>query len=573
VRRLALAGGLDGQLDHVSGATWFNTTTRRINLLRGIEVALADKLEAMARSGAEQAWTWLELTLAALWLVAASIAYFSFRTARGLARPIRHMTDAMVALAAGNNNVEIPYKEYRNEIGAMAAAVEVFRMNARVRREREVQIAHMARHDALTNLPNRTAFQEHMEEATARARRGESAAVFCIDLDDFKTVNDTLGHFAGDRLLQVVAERLHACIREVDGVARLGGDEFAIIQTGIQRPDDARILADRILQTVGEPFTVEGQRVKPNLSIGIAVAPLDGTDAEKLMKSADLALYRAKAEGGQTYCFFEASMEAGVQARRQLEMELREAIDRQAFEIHYQPLFDTQTGAILGFEALVRWNHPVHGLISPAEFIPITEETRLIIPLGEWIINRACADAMMWPNALSVAVNVSPIQFKDPGLVCIVVNALKQSGLAPSRLEIEITESVLLLEDTRTIEALHDLRALGVRIAMDDFGTGYSSLSYLRSFPFDKIKIDQSFIRGLGVTEDAEAIVRAITTLGRNLGMTVTAEGVETQAQFATLRAQGCSQLQGYLFSPPKPAREICAMIEDRENALLVLAD
>ncbi len=569
LRLVAVAGGQEGQLEDVSGATWFNAATRRIDLLRNIEIALAGKLEAAANAEAGRARTWFQVTLSSLLAATVAIGCFGFRIARGLARPVREMTAAMVSLAAGDNEVAVPYRDRSDEIGAMATAVEVFRTNARVRRERELQIAHMARHDALTNLPNRNAFQERIEQAMALARRGETAAVFCIDLDGFKAVNDTLGHFAGDQLLRVVAERLVSCVRETDIVARLGGDEFAIIQTGMERSDDARILADRVLQVVGEPLVVEGQRVKPDMSIGIAVAPLDGAHAEKLMKSADIALYRAKAEGGHSYRFFEAGMEARLQARRQLEADLHDAVQTNAFELYYQPLIDARTSSINGLEALLRWNHPTRGLISPGEFIPIAEELGLIVPLGKWVIHRACADAMTWPEPLPVAVNVSPIQFGDPDLVRTIVDALHHHGLEPSRLEIEITESVLLLDDSNTTAALHELRSKGIRISMDDFGTGYSSLSYLRSFPFDKIKIDRSFTSGLGVADDAEAIIRAITTLGGSLGMAITAEGVETPGQLAALKAHGCTQLQGYLFSPPKPASQIYAMLHGRGEAML----
>jgi diguanylate cyclase (GGDEF)-like protein len=430
------------------------------------------------------------------------------------------------------------------------------------RQRAEAQIVFMARHDALTGLPNRVLFHERVEQALAQAGRAEDFAVLLLDLDRFKAVNDTLGHPVGDELLRAVAERLQACVREVDTVARLGGDEFAIVQSGVTKAEDAAVLARRIVEVVSQPYDLDGHRIMIGASVGISIAPGDGASCGKLLKNADVALYKTKAEGRGTWRFFEPDMDARLQARRALELDLWAALANNQFELHYQPLFDLRADRIGGFEALLRWKHPVHGMVSPAEFIPISEEIGLIVPLGDWVLKRACAEASVWPGHVKVAVNVSPAQFRTGHLVESVTEALAASGLPAARLELEITESVLLTNSAATLATLHALRALGVRISMDDFGTGYSSLSYLRSFPFDKIKIDQSFIRDLATTEDAEAIVRAIIGLGASLGMRTTAEGVETDEQLAWLRTEDCAEVQGYFFSPSVPAAELPALIE-----------
>ncbi|HST76790.1 MAG TPA: EAL domain-containing protein [Acetobacteraceae bacterium] len=430
------------------------------------------------------------------------------------------------------------------------------------RQRAEAQIVFMARHDALTGLPNRVLFHERVEQALAQAGRDEDFAVLLLDLDRFKAVNDTLGHPVGDELLRAVAERLQACVREVDTVARLGGDEFAIVQSGVAKAEDAAVLARRIVEVVSQPYELDGHRIMIGTSVGISIAPGDGASCGKLLKNADVALYKTKAEGRGTWRFFEPDMDARLQARRALELDLWAALANDQFELHYQPLFDLRANRIGGFEALLRWRHPKHGMVSPADFIPISEEIGLIVPLGDWVLQRACAEASVWPGHVKVAVNVSPAQFRTGHLVDSVTKALAASGLPAARLELEITESVLLANSAATLATLHALRALGVRISMDDFGTGYSSLSYLRSFPFDKIKIDQSFIRDLATTDDAEAIVRAIIGLGASLGMRTTAEGVETDEQLAWLRGEDCTEVQGYLFSPSVPAAELPALIE-----------
>jgi diguanylate cyclase (GGDEF)-like protein len=446
---------------------------------------------------------------------------------------------------------------YEDQPALLIAAVDITE-----RKRAEARIAYMAHHDALTSLPNRVLLRLRMEEMLARRRRnGLSLATLCLDLDDFKTVNDTLGHPTGDLLLQEVGARLRGAVREQDVVARLGGDEFAILQADIAEPESAGALAERILAVVGEPYVLDGHLVSIRASIGIALAPGEGDDADRLLKNADMALYRAKGEGKGGCRFFEAEMDARLQARRRLEVDLRHAIATGGLEVHYQPLVDLAGCGISGFEALLRWCHPERGMISPAEFIPVAEETGLIAAIGAFVLRRACADAVTWPPHVKVAVNLSPLQFRTGNLLAIVKDALDGSALAPNRLELEITESLLLDRGEHVLATLHALRALGVRISMDDFGTGYSSLSYLRSFPFDKIKIDRSFVRDLGANPDSRAIVRAIIGLGASLGITITAEGVETEQDLACLRAEGCDEAQGFLFSKARPRGEVLEVL------------
>ncbi|GLR85591.1 EAL domain-containing protein [Bradyrhizobium iriomotense] len=423
------------------------------------------------------------------------------------------------------------------------------------------KISHMARHDALTNLPNRVLFHEQLEQGLRLARPGDQLAVLCLDLDHFKDINDSLGHPIGDALLKEVGRRLAACVGEKDTVARLGGDEFAVVQLGKEEEAAATALAGRLVEVISAPYQIADHQIIIGVSIGISLSPQDGSNPDELLKNADLALYRAKADGRGTYRFFETGMDARAQARRLLEMDLRAALGRNEFEVHYQPIRDVASDRVVAFEALSRWNHPQRGLISPVAFIPLAEETGLIVQLGEQVLRNACADAATWPEEIGVAVNLSPVQFKNPNLVASVTEALAASGLAAERLELEITESVLLQNSEATLAILHELRAQGVRISLDDFGTGYSSLSYLRSFPFDKIKIDRSFVSELSTREDSMAIVRAVTGLGRSLGIATTAEGVENDAQLELLRREGCTQAQGYLFSAPRPASEVVMML------------
>jgi diguanylate cyclase (GGDEF)-like protein len=438
------------------------------------------------------------------------------------------------------------------------------------RHRTEERISHMARHDALTGLANRVLFRERMDEGLERVEAGaESMAVLCLDLDNFKAINDTLGHPVGDRLLSAVAHLLISVLGPKETIARLGGDEFAVLQSCVE-PHSVEMLARRLIDVLGQPIMVDGHEINTSVSIGIAIAPLDSTAADHLMKCADLALYRAKAEGGARYRFFEPDMDTRLQERRVLELDLRKALTNGEFELFYQPLVRAKDGKLDGMEALLRWNHPVRGLVPPMEFISLAEETGLIVPIGEWVLRQACTEAARWPGALKVAVNLSPVQFKGRGLVSTVAGALAAAGLPATRLELEITEAVLMQEDDLTLAMLHQLRALGVRISMDDFGTGYSSLSYLRSFPFDKIKIDRSFIADLDRNSDSAAIVRAIAGLGASLGIDVTAEGVETAEQLERVRRDGCTEIQGYFFSQPRPAAEVFEIIASRAGDLAV---
>jgi diguanylate cyclase (GGDEF)-like protein/PAS domain S-box-containing protein len=419
------------------------------------------------------------------------------------------------------------------------------------RRRAEARIAHMAHHDALTDLPNRVLFRARLGEAIVRQQRtGTGALVLFLDLDHFKTVNDTLGHSAGDELLRGVTGRLAACLEDGDLVARMGGDEFAIL---VQRDVSAGSLSARLIEAVSRPFAIQGQEVRVGVSIGVARLPQDGTDPDRLLRNADLALYGAKAAGRNTHHCFTLAMEAEIQTRRALEQDLRAAFAAGDLELHYQPVLLVASGRLAGFEALLRWRHPERGFISPAEFVPMAEETGLIDPIGEWVLRTACAEAASWPTPLRVAVNLSPVQFRNRTLVETVRRVLAETGLSPDRLELEITETVLLAENAANLAALHQLRALGPRIAMDDFGTGYSSLGYLRSFPFDRIKIDRSFVSEMETHPEAAAIVRAVVDLGASLGILTTAEGIETDGQFRRLRAAGCDEVQGFLFGRPMP--------------------
>jgi len=429
------------------------------------------------------------------------------------------------------------------------------------RRQAEARIAYLATHDALTDLPNRALFREKLDGAVAGAESGVSFAVHCLDLDRFKDVNDTLGHPAGDELLRQAAERLRSALRKQDVVARLGGDEFAILQCPIAGPQEASALAERVIELVGRPVNLGGQEVVVTPSIGMVIGPADGQDPDQLLKNADLALYRAKADGRGTFRFFEKGMDARLQARRQFESDLRAALGKGELEVFYQPVLEIETESITAFEALIRWRHPTRGMVSPLDLIPVAEETGLIVPIGEWVLRQACAEATKWPAPIGVAVNLSPVQFKDRSLVGAVMSALATTGLSPERLELEVTESVLLQNTEATVATMEKLRGLGVRLAMDDFGTGYSSLSYLRSFPFDRIKIDRSFVRDLATKQDCTAIVHAIAEMARKLGMRTTAEGVETEEHLAILRCEGCTDIQGYLVSPPRPAQEIAALL------------
>ncbi|WP_196259103.1 putative bifunctional diguanylate cyclase/phosphodiesterase [Pelagibacterium limicola] len=428
-------------------------------------------------------------------------------------------------------------------------------------RRSEARIHHLARHDALTDLPNRTLFAEEMAMAESRVRRGEMMAVLCFDLDHFKVINDTLGHGVGDAVLQQVAARINHTKREHETAARFGGDEFALLAGPLKGPKDVAALSERLIAAIGEPMDIQGHRVMIGTSIGIAVAPMDGDDGDTLMKNADLALYRAKGDGRGTYRFFEKGMDATMQHRRLLESGLKMGLTRGEFSLVFQPLMELESNRVSCLEALLRWEHSELGLISPVEFIPVAEEIGFIVPLGEWVLREACRVAATWPGDTRIAVNLSPVQFKSRRLLDTVKSALSDSGLPPTRLELEITESVMLADSEQTLETLHALRALGVRISMDDFGTGYSSLSYLRAFPFDKIKIDRSFIEDVGTDDANFEIIKAVIALGRSLGMATTAEGVETEEQLDAVRAHGCDEIQGFLFSRPLSERDALDLI------------
>ncbi len=438
-------------------------------------------------------------------------------------------------------------------------------------RRTEEKITHMAHYDALTDLPNRVLFYEKLDELLTRVPQSGGFAVFSLDLDRFKSVNDTLGHPIGDKLLQAAAKRMRGCIRDADIVARLGGDEFAIVQVAFKRPADATALATRLIEAVSAPYQLDDHQVVVGTSIGIAIAPGDGTTPDQLMKNADLALYRCKADRGNIYRFFEAAMDARMQERRALELDLRRALVNGEFTLNYQPIVNLKSGRVTACEALIRWHQPERGWVPPLAFIPIAEETGLIIPIGEWVLQRACVDAVAWPDEIAVAVNVSPAQFKSGDFVQVVKAALQKSGLPARRLELEITELVLMHDSDVAVAMLHQIKELGIRIAMDDFGTGYSSIGYLRSFPFDRIKIDQSFIADITESRESLAILRAVVGLGSSLNIATTAEGVEAAHQLELLRSEGCTEVQGFFFGRPQPAAEIAglfASLDDKASAV-----
>ncbi|WFU81686.1 EAL domain-containing protein [Bradyrhizobium sp. CIAT3101] len=429
------------------------------------------------------------------------------------------------------------------------------------------RIAHMAHYDALTDLPNRVLMRGHLERRVAELAQGNPFAILYIDVDEFKGVNDSLGHEVGDELLRQVAGRLRACVSGNDLVARLGGDEFAIVKAGTCDQAALSALAEQILTSLRMPVDCKGQEITTDASIGIAIAPDHGDNLEDLLKRADLAMYAAKSEGRGTFRIFVSEYDAKARQRRQLELDLRQALARGEFEVHYQPLVDLSANVVNGCEALLRWRHPERGMVSPADFIPVAEDTGLIGEIGEWVLRQACTEAASWPGDIHIAVNVSPVQFRSKTLALKVAAALAESGLAPGRLELEITETVLIRDDEEALTILQQLRELGVRIALDDFGTGYSSLSYLHRFPFDKIKIDRSFISDIGQSEDSSPIVQAVVHMAAARHMATTAEGVETEAQREVLRQLGCSQMQGWLFSPAVPAAKLKLLLSKQAAA------
>jgi diguanylate cyclase (GGDEF)-like protein len=463
-----------------------------------------------------------------------------------LGKATRQLTEA-----PGGRAIEIINRPLK--AGGWVATIEDITERTRA----DEKIAHLAHYDALTDLPNRVLFRERLEQSLKAMRPNEQLAVLYIDIDEFKGINDALGHPVGDELLIGIAERLRGCLTANDVAARLGGDEFAVIQGAIRNQSETTELVAKIHSAIRQPIDCIGHLITTDASIGIALAPGDGLDLDQLLRNADLALYGAKGDGRRTYRFFEPGMDARAKARRSLELELRQAISDGGLEVYYQPVVNLDDGKISSCEALLRWRHPERGMISPAEFIPVAEDTGLINQIGHFVLNTACAEAVNWPDGVRVAVNVSPLQFRSQTLALNVASALAASGLAASRLELEITEAVLIRDDEAALEVLHQLRKPGVRIALDDFGTGYSSLSYLQRFPFDKIKIDRSFIRDLAGAGASSSIVQAVVNIAAASDMTTTAEGVETEQQKNLLTILGCTEMQGFLFSPAIPAVEI----------------
>ena len=491
------------------------------------------------------------------------MSFVTWRAAGRITQPLARLDEAAGRLASGEH-VQVRVRG-RDELARLADSFN--EMVGKIA-EREQRITQLAFNDVLTGLPNRTMFHQQVEQLFRACEGSEGLfALHCLDLDQFKAINDTLGHPAGDALLMAMAERLREAARG-HFVGRLGGDEFVVLQSIGGDRNAVEKLAREILAAVAQPLTIDGNELAPSTSIGIAIAPADGAEGETLLRNADLALYRAKEAGRGTYAFFEESLNERAQERRQVESDLRLALERGEFELHYQPLFDLEQNRICSFEALIRWNHPQRGLVSPIDFIPVAEDTGLIVPIGAWVIREACAQAARWPEPIRIAVNVSPVQFHRGALHDTIVRALAASGLAPQRFEVEITESIFLEGSEATLKLLHELRSLGVRVALDDFGTGYSSLSYLQSFPFDKLKIDRSFIQNLLTRDGASAIVRAITELANALNIETTAEGVEETAQLMELRTHGCSSVQGFLFSEPMTVHDVERLFNEDGGAL-----
>ncbi|WP_338827315.1 bifunctional diguanylate cyclase/phosphodiesterase [Bradyrhizobium sp. 27S5] len=461
--------------------------------------------------------------------------------------------DAVITIPDGRS-IHLIYK--RSPDGGWATTLE----DVTEGRRAQARIEYLAHYDALTNLPNRTLLQRHAEGLLLGPTAREFAILY-IDIDEFKRINDTLGHLIGDEFLRRVAEKLRQSVGSGDFIARLGGDEFAIVQRDIASDDDVSDLVARVYQSLRTPFDCLGHRLSSDASIGIAIAPRHGSDLFDLLKCADLAMYAAKAAGRRTYRFFDPAMEKHAHLRRALEADLRTALAEGGFELHYQPLVDLRSDEVTGCEALLRWRHPVRGMISPTEFIPLAEETGLIEGIGQWVLHTACTEAAGWPAHVRLAVNVSPVQFKSETLALKVASALAESGLDPRRLELEITEAVLIADDDAALVTLGQLRALGVHIALDDFGTGYSSLQYLQRFPFDKIKIDRSFVKEVTRNSGSASIIRAVVSIAADRNMITTAEGVETDQQRDTVQMLGCTQMQGYLFSKPVPAQDVRTLL------------
>lgn len=517
------------------------------------QLVLRHSLSASLAEYSSLQWLLVALAGFGIWIVLA----LSWRVAKTVTEPLSKLDEATRAIGEGR---DIDLKiETGDEIGRLAQS---FNSMAMAIEEREREIIHVGLHDGLTGLPNRKLFTEQLSSVLDRRKAKDRVMVAYVDLDDFKVINDTLGHPAGDRLLREISDYLRTALPDAL-IARLGGDEFAILVGNIGESESIAALADNLQHCFDREICIEGQRASCSASIGIAIAPSDGDNDVALMKNADLALYRAKREGKSTYHFFEQSLDEQARLRRQTELDLRTALKDGNFELNFQPLYNISEKRVVGFEALLRWNHPERGRINPSEFIPLAEETGLILPIGEWVIREACHQASTWPDHISVAVNVSPKQFTYPGLAGTIIHALAASGINPSRLELEITESIFIADPEKTMATLHGLRDLGVRIALDDFGTGYSSLSYLRGFPFDKVKIDRSFVEDLGAHGSGHAVIRAITALADALGMETLAEGVENIEQFDALVTEGCKYIQGYMFSKPVGAERVLELLTE----------
>lgn len=501
------------------------------------------------------------IALALLLVAVLSSIIIAFRR---ITNPLDRLTCVMSQLAAGDHKTIVPDIERDDEIGAMARAVQVFKNNAIERERAEARMHHMALHDALTDLPNRILFRDRLEQAIANARRHRTfVALVLVDLDWFKDVNDTFGHAAGDQLLKTVAMRLNSMVRASDVVARLGGDEFALVLNDLNRPEYAELVTRKIIAALDQPIDLGESEAHTPASVGITVFPDDGDTPDQLLQNADVALYRAKAMGRSLCCRFDAAMGQQIQTRKSLEQDLRKALTSNQFHLHYQPQLDLASGEIVGFEALLRWHHPERGSVSPAEFIPIAEETGLIVTIGDWVLEQACRQACAWQKDLdrtmTIAVNLSAVQFKSD-IATTMIRLLRRYQLSPKHIELEITERILMRDTDANLTVLRQLSDIGICFSMDDFGTGYASLSYLRRFPFSKIKIDQSFVRDINTNADAAAIVRAVIGLGSSLEMVVTAEGVETEDQLQYLKRAGCTQAQGYFIGKPVPAETIARM-------------
>ncbi|WP_372730675.1 putative bifunctional diguanylate cyclase/phosphodiesterase [Novosphingobium sp.] len=557
----ALAAMPLASVETVSGAS--GQELAQVSALKSLESGLEPRLILThSLATAMQGFRQLQLVLALIALAGAAIgAWLSIRMARGIARPLHLLAKAARKYGAGDvAKVQVEgdseVRSLARSFNAMVDAVE----------ERERQITHASLHDSLTGMPNRRFFLEKLDRAMVRQSADHRTLVAFIDIDDFKAINDTMGHPLGDSLLRNVANTLQARFPDAM-VARFGGDEFGLLMTGIDTAADCANLARTIDTVLNREVVIDGQTMLQSASFGIAIGPQDANDADALLKCADLALFRAKSDGKATCHFFESTLDEEASRRRRLEIDMRRAIREGQFELYFQPLYSLVEDRVKGFEALMRWPHPDHGMISPVDFIPIAEESGMIVQLGEWAIREACAHAASWPGELSVAVNISPRQLQADGLNTCVVQSLATTGLPADRLELEITESVFIGDVERTLQLLHALKSLGVRVALDDFGTGYSSLAYLRSFPFNKLKIDQSFVRALAEGGSAHAIVRAITTLADALGIETLAEGVETSADLESLRGIGCNMIQGYFISRPVNSRDVPALLHSLAGA------